>query len=235
MPSGYGTIAPETSGGQILFIFFSLIGIPLALILLTTIGSIMSDWVNALLTPLVKHCTQSKIVARAMGTLTIVLVTLIFFIFVPAAIFTVVEAPNGWTYLISIYYCFVSLTTVGFGDYVPGILGSTISDNRGVIGLYRIMTSVWVWIGLALVATLISEIQDLIGAIGKAIHERAKQRKKILFSLHKEDTPVASPEHATVQTSDKLPVLCVDQDEPGSPGENAESAAPEMGQMVDQS
>lgn len=41
---------------------------------------------------------------------------LIFFIFLPATLFTYFE---DWDYTISIYYAFVTLTTIGFGDYVP--------------------------------------------------------------------------------------------------------------------
>lgn len=41
---------------------------------------------------------------------------LVFFIFLPATLFTYFE---DWDYTISIYYAFVTLTTIGFGDYVP--------------------------------------------------------------------------------------------------------------------
>ena len=43
-----------------------------------------------------------------------------FFVFmvVPAVIFWYIE--DSWTYLDSIYFTFVALLTIGFGDYVPG-------------------------------------------------------------------------------------------------------------------
>lgn len=155
----------------------------MALILLSTIGSIMSAWLDAFLAPLTKK--KNPLVAKGIGVTISFLFTLIFFIFIPAAIFAVIEAPNGWTFLNSIYFCFVTLTTVGFGDFVPGTNGSTISDSRALIGLYRIIIAIWVWIGLALIATLISEVQGLLENVGKAIHMYLKRRKdKRDFSIN---------------------------------------------------
>lgn len=39
-----------------------------------------------------------------------------FFIFLPACLFTYFE---DWPYVTSVYYSFITLTTIGFGDYVP--------------------------------------------------------------------------------------------------------------------
>lgn len=43
----------------------------------------------------------------------------LFFIFLPACIFVVFE---GWDYVASVYYAFVTLTTIGFGDIVAGMI-----------------------------------------------------------------------------------------------------------------
>ena len=48
----------------------------------------------------------------------ILLAILIALFLIPAAIFTCLE--DQWGYLDSMYYCFVSLTTVGLGDFIPG-------------------------------------------------------------------------------------------------------------------
>ena len=39
------------------------------------------------------------------------------FVFVPSAIFMQVE---HWTYWEAVYYCTITLITIGFGDFVPG-------------------------------------------------------------------------------------------------------------------
>ena len=40
------------------------------------------------------------------------------FLFLPAVAFIYIE--EGWSYLDSFYFCFITLTTIGFGDYVSG-------------------------------------------------------------------------------------------------------------------
>ena len=46
---------------------------------------------------------------------------LVIFIFLPAVIFSVFEE---WNYLDSFYSSFITLTTIGFGDIVPGHTGN---------------------------------------------------------------------------------------------------------------
>ena len=42
---------------------------------------------------------------------------LVVFLAVPAALFSFVE---GWTYVDALYFAFTTLSTIGFGDIVPG-------------------------------------------------------------------------------------------------------------------
>ena len=42
----------------------------------------------------------------------------IVFMVIPAVIFWYIE--DGWTYLDSLYFAFVALMTIGFGDFVAG-------------------------------------------------------------------------------------------------------------------
>lgn len=49
--------------------------------------------------------------------LLLVLVVLSFFV-APAAVFSTVE--DSWSFLDGVYFCFISLCTIGLGDFVPG-------------------------------------------------------------------------------------------------------------------
>jgi len=99
---------------------YALFGIPLTLVLLTAL-------VDRLMIPTTKylHFLNSRL-GHLYPPFTIrllhfgtILGTLIFlFLLMPAAMFTYLEPE--WNYMDSLYYCFISLTTIGLGDYIPG-------------------------------------------------------------------------------------------------------------------
>lgn len=62
-----------------------------------------------------KQVSQTKI--RVISTILFILAGCIVFVTIPAFIFKYIE---GWTALESIYFVVVTLTTVGFGDFVAG-------------------------------------------------------------------------------------------------------------------
>lgn len=63
---------------------------------------------------------------------------------------------DGWQYLEGAYFCFVTLTTIGFGDYVPGIVGAE-EDSGGTERL--VLCGVYIFVGLALVGMCIDLMQ----------------------------------------------------------------------------
>ena len=168
--AGYGNIAPSTPGGQTFFVFYAIAGIPLALIVFSSVGTILSNGLGSLVGRIKTKRPLPLKVAVVVGA---IITGLVLFIFVPAIIFMAIE---GWTYRQSAYYCVVSLTTIGFGDFVPG--QSTSTDLPvGVRGVYKVCTACWLLFGIAFLSLLIAEVQKLFTTSVAAIKSLCKKKK----------------------------------------------------------
>ncbi|XP_046551898.1 potassium channel subfamily K member 16-like isoform X2 [Haliotis rubra] len=144
---GYGNIAPNTLAGQIFCIFCALCGIPLCTVLLAAIGQKLRFPITKLQEKMITG--RSHRVLRCVKVSLCVALGAILLIFLPSVMFTLVE---GWHYGVSVYYSVVTLTTIGFGDYVAGLKAVPYRD------VYRIVNVIWVVLGLAWVALIINEM-----------------------------------------------------------------------------
>lgn len=138
---GYGHLAPSTSGGQVFFTFYAIVGIPLCAIMLVGIGERLArPYMKFGLARPVSRCPRLEKMFR-MILFTLVCFTI--FSMIPAAIIMQLE---DWTYLQSWYFTIVTLTTVGFGDFVP--------DQNSPEGstIYKMVIGLWIFCGLAWLA-----------------------------------------------------------------------------------
>lgn len=129
---GYGHVTPITNEGKLLTIVFGAIAIPCTLLFLSVLISMIRDGPIKLIEIwLIKLFTRfTQITLLKIRFLHLILVTLLLFtllLLLPAFAFQQMEAE--WTLLDCFYYCFVTITTIGLGDYVPGQNGIEI-DNR---------------------------------------------------------------------------------------------------------
>ncbi|XP_012885020.1 PREDICTED: potassium channel subfamily K member 17 [Dipodomys ordii] len=100
---GYGNLSPQTMAARLFCVFFALVGIPLNLVVLNRLGRLMQRGDPA----------EARWLAGAGALLS----GLLLFLLLPPLLFSRME---GWSYLESFYFAFVTLSTVGFGDYVIG-------------------------------------------------------------------------------------------------------------------
>ena len=106
------------------------------------------------------------------------------------------------------YFTVVSLTTVGFGDYIPAQAGS--QSHRVTIQFYRFMNTVWLLMGL-LVSAILAEFQSIYKAVGNffRIHNCCKLVKKKMVerqeleSLDSSQKETSSKSNVQIAVSDK--------------------------------
>lgn len=134
--AGYGHVTPLSEGGKIFCIVYALIGIPMTLMLLTAMVDrlmVPTTWFLRYLNATLGHLYQPFNI-RVFHLMLVAVFLVVFFFLVPAAVFNALE-PD-WNYLDSIYYCFISLTTIGLGDYIPGD-----SPSQPLRPIYKIVTT----------------------------------------------------------------------------------------------
>jgi len=88
---------------------------------------------------------------------TLVLVVLSGYICLGAAVFA---AWEDWTLLDGAYFCFITLSTIGFGDLVPGKSFQRAADPHGGGQLQLVVCCAYLLMGLVLIATAFSLVQE---------------------------------------------------------------------------
>ena len=151
---GYGNIAPTTFGGRLFCILFSLIGIPLTLSVIADMGKLIATSVTSAYKFIRKKCkcfkpptqeeaeTSEKYKWLVVG---MALVALMVYISVGGAVFRLWELE--WTFFEAFYFCFITMTTIGFGDFVP--------SNPS----YMLVCTIYILVGLALTSTIIELVR----------------------------------------------------------------------------
>ncbi|XP_050420801.1 two pore potassium channel protein sup-9-like [Adelges cooleyi] len=146
---GYGHSTPVTIGGKAFCILYAMVGIPLGLIMFQSIGERLNKFASVVIKRAKKYFKCKKEEATEMnlmcatGLLSSVIIT------TGAAVFSKYE---GWSYFDSFYYCFVTLTTIGFGDYVALQNDQALTTKPGYVAL----SLVFILFGLAVVAASIN-------------------------------------------------------------------------------
>ena len=123
--AGYGHMSPATEEGQLFLIFYAFMGIPLSVVFLAYVGvricHIQKNLVDCI------KCFNNPRLNSLLDTTVMVVLGITLFVLVPAGIFRHME---GWSFITSCYFCVVTLSTIGFGDYVTGTASSVITDTH---------------------------------------------------------------------------------------------------------
>ncbi|KAK2820548.1 hypothetical protein Q5P01_023507 [Channa striata] len=156
--TGYGHTVPLSDGGKAFCIFYSLVGIPVTLFFLAAVVQRVMFLVTQRPVSYFHHqwaISKSK-VAMIHAICLSSIMTLLFLI-IPAWIF--INLEKDWNFLDSLYFCFISLTTIGLGDYVPG------QDRNKELNphpqLYRLAITAYLLLGLVCVLVVLETCCEL--------------------------------------------------------------------------
>lgn len=160
---GYGSSHASTSLGQFATIFFAVIGIPILGYTLAQVARMHLRGSVFLVERVL--CTRMNTVRRQMGILWCLLVL---FLFGGAFIYTILEP---WTYVESLYFCFVTLSTVGFGDYLP-------STNTS-----RLFSMFFMIFGLGVCASIIAVLTGFVAESHDSVDSYLSEKIPVMGSI----------------------------------------------------
>ncbi|XP_075889621.1 potassium channel subfamily K member 1-like [Nelusetta ayraudi] len=152
--TGYGHTVPLSDEGKAFCIFYALCGIPVTLFLLSLLVKRIMSVVTQ--RPVAYFHRRWGVPAAAHATCLAVLMAVVL-LFIPAGIFTSLE--RDWDFLESLYFCFISLSTIGLGDYVPGETHS--NDDITHPQLYRLAITIYLLLGLVCVLVVLETCCEL--------------------------------------------------------------------------
>ncbi|XP_068600479.1 potassium channel subfamily K member 4 [Brachionichthys hirsutus] len=158
---GFGNTSPKTEWGQVFCIFYALVGIPMFGFLLAGVGDHLGTGLRktvAKIETLFLKWRVSPTLVRVISAVLSILLGCLLFVAVPILVFQDVEK---WTLLESAYFVVITLTTVGFGDYVAG------SGNEGSDHWYKPLVWFWILLGLAYFASILAMIGNWLRVLSK--------------------------------------------------------------------
>ena len=162
---GYGHLYPSTPEGKAACLVYALIGIPLNALLVGSLGNLFGSKLKKILLHFhnkkaLKDGTQNKKDRSLLLVLEAVGFTFLFtscLLLAPAAIFMHLE---DWSFLDSLYYTLVTLTTIGFGDMVPDKDTNIHIYTETLRWVYLVGVILWILLGMGYILAVIEVISD---------------------------------------------------------------------------
>ncbi|XP_062896710.1 potassium channel subfamily K member 5a [Mobula hypostoma] len=171
---GYGNISPKTSPGRLFCIFYGLFGAPLCLSWISALGRFFGGRAKKLGEALTRKGVSPR---KAQITCTAIFIVwgVLIHLMIPPFIFKVTE---GWSYIEGLYFSFITISTIGFGDFVTGV-----NPNADYHVLYRYFVELWIYLGLAWLSLFFNWKVSMFVQAHKAIKKRRKRMRRPLGNV----------------------------------------------------
>ena len=151
-------MAPATFWGRLFCMFYALFGIPITGLMLKSIGERITEGIAAFMKFIDKRILGREPRGVHMKTVICVFIIVISMLLILAALAMNYE---GWTFFEGIYFGFITLSTIGFGDFVPAHPSKDESAHPAFVILFTAITFLYFTVGLALVSSALLAISRL--------------------------------------------------------------------------
>ncbi|EJW84068.1 hypothetical protein WUBG_05021, partial [Wuchereria bancrofti] len=178
------TVITTIVGGKTFCMFYALAGIPLGLVMFQSIG----ERINTFAAMLLRLCKRLAGKPAAVTHLDLILVASGCGTFLIASGAYVFQSYEKWTYFDSLYYCFITLTTIGFGDYVALQKNSALQSSPE----YVTFALIFIMFGLTVVSaamnllvlrflTMNTADEKRLVRVSKHLGQKSYQSKRLSF------------------------------------------------------
>eukprot|EP00066_Takifugu_rubripes_P007881 XP_003973708.1 PREDICTED: potassium channel subfamily K member 15-like [Takifugu rubripes] len=206
---GYGHAAPRTDAGKTFCMFYAVLGIPLTLVMFQSLGERINTFVRYLLRRAKRGLGLQKSEV-SMGNMVLVgLLSCMSTLCIGAATFSHFE---DWSFFHAYYYCFVTLTTIGLGDFVALQKNNTLQEQTP----YVAFSFMYILVGLTVIGAFLNLVVLRFLTVSPA--EQESQPK--VMQENREGSQTGA-ETAAVSEPSRLRMLlscvCCDRDSSESP------------------
>lgn len=161
-------MTPSTTAGRLLCIFYALFGIPLSILFLQSIGEEILKGQRNVLTKMEVHVLRRGEPSYLSEKCFVV--SLLFIIVVICIGAGAQESLEGWSFLEGVYCYFITFSTIGFGDLIPGERRRTVM---------RILRPFYVILGLVVMSNVVNALIGCAKKVKAAKNLCICERKEI--------------------------------------------------------
>lgn len=150
---GYGHTVPRTQRGKIFCMIYAAVGIPLALTMFQSIGERLNTFLACMFRRLKRKMGKKDSDVSSTTNLVVLCGLLSMAITVSSGAF-IYKYYEKWDYFDSLYYCFITVTTIGFGDYVALQDSEKTKFDNTYVGI----SLLFIFFGLTIVGSVMNQL-----------------------------------------------------------------------------